>query len=92
MSGGSMDYLYSKIEFGATFSEDSPERKAFRKHLELVIKALHDIEWVDSGDYGYGRENEAILKCINKTDILEAAKERLDESIKEAKETLKQYG
>ncbi len=64
MSGGSMDYLYSKIEW-AEFPTDTPERAAFAEHLKLVAKALHDIEWVDSCDYGPGDENAAILACLN---------------------------
>jgi hypothetical protein len=47
--------------------------------LELVIKALHDIEWVDSGDYGPGDENKAIRACLGDAvmlaAVLEAAKE-----------------
>ena len=64
MSGGSMNYLYSKIEY-ADFPTDTPEREAFAKHLKLVAKALHDIEWVDSADYGPGDENEAIRACLS---------------------------
>lgn len=72
MSGGSMNYLCWKIENDANFKTDTPERKAFAKHLKLVIKALHDIEWVDSCDYGPGDENEAIRACLSKTATLEA--------------------
>lgn len=64
MSGGSMNYLYSKLECGADFEENTPERFAFAKHLKLVAKALHDIEWVDSGDYGPGRDTDAIRACL----------------------------
>ncbi len=64
MSGGSMNYLYSRIEMDATFEQNTPLRKAFAKHLEMVCKALHDIEWVDSCDYGPGDENEAIRACL----------------------------
>ena len=64
MSGGSMNYLYSRMSWEAEFTKDTPERKAFGDHLELVIKALHDIEWVDSGDYSPGDENEAIRACL----------------------------
>ena len=60
MSGGSMNYLYRRLEEGATFEADTPERIAFAAHLKLVVKALHDIELVDSADYGPGDENEAI--------------------------------
>jgi hypothetical protein len=79
MSGGSMNYIYSKLEYEANFRQDTPERRAFAKHLELVIKALHDIEWVDSGDYGPGDENKAIRACLGDAvmlaAVLEAAKE-----------------
>jgi hypothetical protein len=64
MSGGSMGYLYRCLEWQAEFAQDTPERIAFARHLELVAKALHDIEWVDSGDYGPGDENEAIRACL----------------------------
>lgn len=64
MSGGSLNYLSSRIEREAVFHTDTPERKAFAKHLELVCKALHDIEWVDSCDYGPGDENDAIRACF----------------------------
>jgi hypothetical protein len=73
MSGGSMNYLYSKLEHDATFRQDTPERKAFAKHLRLVAKALHDIEWVDSGDYGPGGDTEAIRACLSTGEVLEAA-------------------
>lgn len=71
MSGGSMDYLYSKVEW-ATFHTDTPERAAFAKHLKLVAKALHDIEWVDSCDYGPGDESAAIRACLGESAVLEA--------------------
>jgi hypothetical protein len=80
MSGGSMNYLYSKLEYDATFNLDTPERRAFRKHLERVAKALHDIEWVDSGDYGLGEENEAIRACLGDSKIMEAAIEAAEEA------------
>lgn len=63
MSGGSMDYLYSKID-DVEFRCDTALRRAFRIHLKNVSKALHDIEWVDSCDYGPGDENEAIRVCL----------------------------
>lgn len=81
MSGGSMNYLYSKIEYEASFEENTPERKAFAKHLVKVAKALHDIEWVDSCDYGPGDDAEAIRACLGPAMVLEAA-------IEEAREVL----
>ena len=73
MSGGSMNYLYSKLELDANFCENTPERRAFAKHLKLVAKAMHDIEWVDSGDYGPGDDTEAIRACLSAGATLEAA-------------------
>ena len=70
MSGGSMNYLYSKLEYDATFSTHTPERVAFKKHLAKVAKALHDIEWVDSGDMGPGDENAAIRACLQPDAVL----------------------
>lgn len=64
MSGGSMDYLCYKV-MDANFAENTPERKAFRKHLDKVGEALKDIEWVDSGDNAKGDENEAIMEVLN---------------------------
>lgn len=96
MSGGSMDYLYSKLLAGATFDPNTPERRAFFKHIEKVAQALHDIEWVDSGDYSKGMENEAIRACISEQQILDAmiswareVESQLRKSIEQAEETLR---
>lgn len=80
MSGGSMDYLYSKLEY-ATFATNTPLRKAFRKHLDKVAKALHDIEWVDSSDYSPGGEDEAIRACLDSADIVDSAIEEVHKAI-----------
>lgn len=68
-----MNYLYSRIENDASFRENTPLRKAFRKHLDKVIKALHDIEWVDSSDYGKGDDDAAIRECLAPGAPLESA-------------------
>ena len=81
MSGGSMNYLYSKLEYEANFRQDTPERRAFAKHLELVIKALHDIEWVDSADYGPGDENAAIRACLGDAVMLVTVLEMAREAV-----------
>lgn len=65
-----MNYLYSRIESDAVFSLHTPERRAFARHIQLVVKALHDIEWVDSSDYGPGDENEAIRACLSQTAVM----------------------
>jgi len=94
MSGGSYDYFYSKLDdIADRIDLKNPERKAFVKHLKKVVKALHDIEWVDSYDYGENGEIEAIMKCILHKDVLQIAiddakqaQENLDRAIKKASE------
>ena len=80
MSGGSWDYLYGKVSAAADriLAEELNEecwhppversylREQFANHLELVAQALHDIEWVDSGDCSPGSEIEAINKVLKK--------------------------
>lgn len=73
MSGGSMNYLYIRLEDEADFAKNTVERKAFAEHLKRVAKALHDIEWVDSNDYSPGDENESIRACLSSTATLEIA-------------------
>jgi hypothetical protein len=63
MSGGSMDYLYSRVQ-GAEFRRNTPERRAFSAHLEKVAEALRAIEWSDSGDSSEDAATRAILKCL----------------------------
>ena len=62
MGGGSYDYAYRYADDMACQLQvqGDPLRRAFGKHLALVAKAMHDIEWVDSGDFGTGDEREAI--------------------------------
>lgn len=69
MSGGSMDYLSVKVE-EAHFHETTIERKVFRDHLKKVAKALHAIEWNDSGDRADDDESEAIMECLSEEDII----------------------
>jgi hypothetical protein len=80
MSGGSMNYLYAKIEYDAVFNTDTPERKAFRKHLVKVAAALRSIEWNDSGD-GASDEEELIRACLSPTATLEAVTEAAQKAL-----------
>lgn len=70
MSGGSLDYAYSRVESAASEilrRATCLEHKAFAAHLLLVAKALHDIEWVFSGDFGCGDELAAIRKVLGES-------------------------
>lgn len=67
MSGGSMDYLYYKVEEVAHDLQNknrTPLQRAFGEHLEKVAEALHDVEWVWSGDYGTGDDEDAIKAVL----------------------------
>jgi len=86
MSGGSMDYLCYKVE-EASFALITPERKAFKKHLRLVAKALKAIEWNDSGD-GAADEEELIRKCLGEVAVLDACVEDARRVLQELTEEL----
>ena len=79
MSGGSMEYLHRRVR-EASFDARTPIRRAFKKHLELVAEALHDIEWVDSGDCAPGDEEAAIRAVLHSGAELEAAVELAGEA------------
>jgi hypothetical protein len=67
MSGGSWDYFCFKMDdvVDKLQHERSPLRRAFGKHLSLCAKAMHDIEWADSGDIGEGEEIAAIKVVLS---------------------------
>lgn len=83
MSGGSWDYLYQQLEYPVERLKHSPipERRAFGHLLEKVQTALHDIEWVDSNDYGEGEEIPAIRAAMGEMAVPKLL-------IKEAKEAM----
>lgn len=66
MSGGSYNYAYRHAEDTALAlsRKKGPLYNAFGRHLLLVAKAMHDIEWVDRCDYGEDREFEAIENVL----------------------------
>lgn len=66
MGGGSWDYAYMKIEeVGKKLTQCAcPYRRALGGELIRAALAVHDIEWVDSGDYADGEEMETIKKAL----------------------------
>ena len=76
MSGGHYDYRYHWLrdladDIECSLREDrehqcgghnGPLREHLINLLRAVATACHDVEWVDSGDYAPGDENEAIVK------------------------------
>lgn len=84
MSGGSLDYVCYKVEEAADtimVRATCFEHKTFAFLLKKIAKALHDLEWVFSLDYGPGDEMESLMAIISPNMLL-------DQSIKEAKQTL----
>jgi hypothetical protein len=76
MSGGSLNYVYQRVEQAAAEvleRADRPEHRAFAGHLLKVAKALHDLEWVWSCDYGRDDELEAIRAVVSPADTLQQA-------------------
>lgn len=67
MSGGSWGYAYTKFEDVARRLLESkcPKRQALGELIGICSKAMHDIEWVDSSDFGEGDEIEAIKKVLS---------------------------
>ena len=77
MSGGSWDYVYGKMQEAADRlidEKETPLRISFGEHLARCADALHDIEWVDSGDIGPGGENDAILEVFKKLSPADSAR------------------
>lgn len=66
MSGGSLNYASGNIDDAISYieSDKNPLYRAFAEHLKLVSKALHDIEWEFSGDYGTGDAEESVKKVL----------------------------
>lgn len=84
MSGGSWNYLYSNIEDAAhrLMCDENPLRRALGKKLHPFAKALHDIEWTDSSDYGPDQDVESIKLALGehwREITLESALQQIDE-------------
>ncbi len=91
MSGGSLEYAYSKVGYIADDVESqarTPLHKAFASHLRDVANALRDLEWVLSGDYGPGDEIESIRKVVDKAKEVEVVTENAYVALKELREAL----
>jgi len=91
MSGGSLDYVCYKLDGAIEVIERRATtvlQIAFAAHLKDVSKALHDLEWVYSGDYSEGQEVESLRKVINKEMELKAATEQAEFALKQLKDVL----
>ncbi len=91
MSGGSLDYVCYKLDDAIEVIERRATtvlQIAFAKHLKDVAKALHDLEWVYSGDYSDGDDVEALRKVVNKEMELEAATNNASIALKQLQDVL----
>jgi hypothetical protein len=72
------DREYTGRDALAIYEQIATHRLWLAEHLELVATALHDLEWVDSSDYGPGDEVAAIRR-LARPDVsaLEDLAERL---------------
>lgn len=74
MSGGSLEYAYSYLNEVANtvfLKSNTSLHKAFAEHLRKVATALHDLEWVWSGDYEDGDEVGSIEAVLSKQEVLD---------------------
>lgn len=86
MSGGSYDYLCYKMEDAARklMEKNQPNyRRAFGELMMRCSRAMHEVEWVDSSDKSQGDDEDAIMQCLLKQDVLKM-------SIEEAKRVKKE--
>jgi hypothetical protein len=82
MSGGSWDYVYCKLDEAAEKLCHSrrPNRRALGAKMKQMSAAMHDIEWVDSGDCGPGDEDKAIKLALGEAAPLLIANEVIAEA------------
>lgn len=66
MSGGSWDYFCFRCDDVAEklCNDASPLRRAFGEHMKLIAHAMHEIEWVDSGDKSRPDDINAIREAM----------------------------
>lgn len=73
MSGGALDYAsynLDKIAQSILREGKTPQHKALAVHIMKVSKAVHDLEWMLSGDTSPGSETEAIEAVLHPGDVL----------------------
>jgi len=56
---------------------------AFADHLDKVAKALHDVEWTFSGDYGPDGFEMYVSDVVDKYDVLDYTVKRAEKIIEE---------
>lgn len=93
MSGGSLDYVFTRLDDAIDIIKSRatlPEHRAFARHLADVSTALHDLEWVWSGDCGDGDELPALKKVVSPRMMQETGVEELKRAITDGQRILKE--
>ena len=91
MSGGSLDYCYSRVQDAASTilaRAESPTHRAFAAHLLKVGEALRAMEWMLSCDTSPGSETAAIRAVLSEGAELDAATERALEALADLQSAL----
>ncbi len=93
MSGGALNYLYcdinQKIE---TMKRNTPLRRAFFAHMNLISEALFAIEWEDSGDTEEGSADIHMSKCISDKMLLKSMIAEAKKTQEELQELIERFG
>lgn len=96
MSGGSLDYVYSRVSEAAVtirgWQGSTPLHLAFANHLDLVATALHDLEWVFSDDKKEGDEIPALRALIPPAEELAEACEVAQSALNDLLQTMRNVG
>ena len=91
MSGGSLDYVYSRVQDAAhtiLSRAESPTHHAFAAQLLKVSEALRAMEWMLSCDTSPGSETAAIRAVLSDGAELEAATESAKKALAELQSAL----
>ena len=86
-----MEYAFHYVEDAAETivrRSRNPLHIAFADFLKDVSVALHDLEWVLSGDYGEGDEIGAIKKVLNRSVFEKTSVTELENAIKQAQDAM----
>ena len=92
MSGGALDYAFSKINMIANDLERccvAPEHRALVKHLHKLGDVLYTVEWVISGDKSPGEDIEQIRKLLSDRELTQHHISDLQDKIEESKNWIK---
>lgn len=86
MSGGSMNYIYRRVEDASDYIDD----REIKDLLNDLAELLHDYEWWDSGDYSKSTYIETLDKFKAKWFGKDKKSERVKKYVAESLDKLKE--